>query len=388
MPRYPEPAPSVASLRGDVFSALAARAAASERKVYPLHVGDTWMDPLPAARAEAQRSADHPRLHNYAPVQGEPALLSAVVAHLERRGGRTVPRERVQVVCGATSGLSVALQALVSPGEEVILLSPFWPLIRGIIAKRGARAVEVPFMDRYRRPAFDAERVLEAAVTEHTTAIYVNSPHNPTGHVLDEATAGAIARVAARHNLWVLSDEVYEALHFDEPPPAPLWARPDFSERIVAVHSLSKAYGLAGARVGFVHGPASAMGPIRAVQTYATYCAPRPMQLGAACALRDGGAWLAEARASYRKASRMAAEALGIAPPQGGTFVFFDAEAYLRPGEDTLGLLERCLDEGVLLTPGAACGQHFPTWLRLSFTSVPPQALAEALHRVRRVLSR
>jgi N-succinyldiaminopimelate aminotransferase len=151
---------------------------------------------------------------------------------------------------------------------------------------------------------------------------------------------------------------------------------------VIAVHSLSKAYGLAGARVGFVHGSEEAMHMLRSVQTFSTYCAAVPMQLASAVALRDGAEWLADARARYEEAADMACSALGVPKPGGGTFLFLDISAHLREGEDTLGFLDRCLDRRVLLTPGGSFGEHFPSWVRLCFTSVPPEELEAALERI------
>ncbi len=378
MPRSPMVARSAQQLSDRVFSRLASLAKERGKPAHPLHVGDTYLEPLPAAMAEAQRTAEQARLHNYAPVQGEPMLLDAIDAHLSRRAGYAVDRERVQVVSGATAGLSVVSEALLDPGDEVILPSPFWPLIRGIIQKRGAVAVEVPLFHRVGDPDFDVEAALEAAVTDRTAAIYLNSPHNPTGAILSDAQLAAFARVAARHGLWVLCDEVYESLALEREAPA-TWSRPDLRDRSIAVHSVSKAYGLAGSRVGFAHGPAEAMAAIRGVQTYSTYCAPRPLQRGAARVLLEGDAWLRDARAHYRAAARCAATALGVPVPEAGTFLHVDVRPYLREGEDTMGFLTRCLDAGVLLTPGASTGKDFEGYVRLCFTSVPPEQLDEAL---------
>lgn len=388
MPRFPRTAASASGLSDRVFSRLAARAKEHAGPIYPLHVGDTYLEPLEVARAEAQRTADHPRLHNYAPVQGEPALLDAIVDHLSRRGGALVDRHAVQVVSGATAGLSVVVEALLDPGDEVLLPAPFWPLIRGIVNKRGAKAVEVPFFDRIDDDAFDVEAALEGAITERTAAVYVNTPHNPTGRMLPDRVIAAIAAVAERHDLWILADEVYEELYFAGMPPAPVWSRADYQTRTVAVHSMSKGYGLAGARVGWAHGPHEAMKAVRGVQTFSTYCAPRPLQLGAARALREGGEWLRMARRAYEHAADMTARALGIRKPDGGTFVFFDVSERLLPGEDTVDLLERCLAAGVLLTPGAASGKDYASWVRLCFTSVPPDDLAVALERLAPIVGR
>jgi len=153
------------------------------------------------------------------------------------------------------------------------------------------------------------------------------------------------------------------------------------------VHSVSKAYGMAGARVGFVHGPAEAMQAIRGVQTFVTYCAPRPFQLAAACVLDDGQEWIADARALYAQMAQRAADALGVPRPPGGTFVFFDVTRFMREGEpDATGFLERCVEAGVLLTPGQASGKDYPRWARLCFTTVPPAELDEALAKLRTVM--
>lgn len=386
MPRFPHTASSSSSLSDAVFSRLAARAREQTGRVFPLHVGDTWLEPLEAARAEAQRTEDVPRLHNYAPVQGEPVLLDAIVRHVERRAGVRLDRDLVQVMSGATAGLGVVADALLEPGEEVLVPAPFWPLIRGTVRRRGGRAVEIPFFDRLGDPAFDPERELEARVTERTAAIYVNTPHNPTGAILPPRALDAIGAVAARHDLWIWCDEVYEDLYFTREPPTPAWTRPEFRPRAIVVHSLSKAYGLAGARVGFAHGPPEAMHAIRGVQTFSTYCAPRPMQFGAARALDEGQEWLARARRLYHEAAQKTASVFGVPTPQGGTFLFVDVRPFLRPGEDTMGWLERCLEVGVLLTPGTASGTDYEGWVRVCFTSVPPDDLDEALTRLQSVL--
>jgi len=383
MPRRPRPSPTTATLADTVFSPLAAKA--KGREVFPLHVGDTFLEPMAEARAEAQRTGDAPGLHRYAPVQGAPELLDAIEAF---HGGR-IPRERIQVMSGATAGLSVVVNALLDPGDEVLLPSPFWPLIRGIVAARGAVPVEIPVFDeRLRDPGFDLEATLAAKVTDRTAAIYVNTPHNPTGRVLAARHLDAIAEVARAHDLWVLTDEAYERLHYAGDPPPPLWSRDDLADRTVAVHTLSKSHALAGARVGWAHGPAEAMGAIRGLQTFHTYCAPRPMQRGAAVALARGDAWLEQTRALYRESGRRAAAALGVDPPAGGTFLFLDTRPHQQGGEGTMGFLERCLDAGVLLTPGASCGTDFAEHARLCFTSVPPEVLDEALARLTPLLRR
>ncbi|HZY02879.1 MAG TPA: pyridoxal phosphate-dependent aminotransferase [Anaeromyxobacteraceae bacterium] len=385
MARHPAPSPTTATLSDRVYSALLEKARARPGRVFHLQVGDTWLEPPPFARAEAQRGQDHPRLHNYSPVQGEPVLLDAIQARLASRFGERMERDAIQVMVGATCGLAVVVDTILDPGDEVIVLAPYWPLIRGIVASRGAVPVEVPFFDRLGTPGFDPEAAVARAIGPRTAALYLNTPNNPTGRVLADETVDALGGLARRHGLWIVTDDVYEDLCYVEPSP-PAWTRPALRDRTIANHSLSKSYAMAGARVGYTHGPPAVMQAIRGVQTFKTYCAPRPFQLAAARVLAEGDAWLAETRARYAEAGRRAAEALGLPAPQAGSFLFFDASRWFRPGEGLAGFLERCAEAGVLLTPGPAAGAAYETWVRLCYTAVSPEDLGEALARLRGVL--
>jgi N-succinyldiaminopimelate aminotransferase len=379
MPRYPLSAPSAQSLSDGVFGRLVRLSSGQNTRIYPLHVGDTYLEPMLLARAESQSSGARARLHNYAPVQGEPELLQAIIRKVERRSGVTLDVENVQVMAGATAAMGIICNALLEIGDEVILPAPFWPLMRGAIKSRGGTPVEVPLFSRLTDPDFDPVGAIERAITPRSCAIYLNSPHNPTGAVLSQRVLDGIGELAVRHNLWILSDDVYEDVYFGPRAPESLFTNKTFAMRTIATHSLSKAYGLAGARVGFTHGPSEIMQVIRGVQTFYSYCAPRPMQFGAAAALDQGDEWLAEMRTTYARAGRAAAEALDLPAPEGGTFLFFDVQRFMRPGETLVNVLERCLAAGVMLTPGTACGSGYSSWARLCFTAVPEPELREAL---------
>jgi N-succinyldiaminopimelate aminotransferase len=383
MPRFPHTSSNASSVSARVYSTLEARARAKHSSIFPLHVGDTYRDPILEARAERQLSSEHSGLHAYAPVRGEPELIDAFLDYIEGRHGERLERSLVQVMSGATAGLSIVCQVLLDPGDEVLLPSPFWPLSRGIIATKGAAPVQVPFYTRLDEPGFDPEAVLEAAVTERTVALYVNTPNNPTGAVLETETIDAMMRVAKRHDLWIFCDEAYEEIYFGDSAPSAIWKRPDVRDRAIAFHTLSKSFGIAGARIGFTHGPERVMDRVVGMQTFHTYCASRPMQFGAIGALRHGADWAAEGRRLYRHAGHTAADALGVPRPEGGTFLFLDVSATLDVNDsDCTPFLERCADAGVLLTPGASCGADYSKWVRLCFTSVPQARLDVALERL------
>ena len=203
MPRHPLISPQIANLRGGVFSRLAHKISALGADCYPLHVGDTWMEPVEGARMEDLRVADHPGMHRYSVPHGHPALLSALEARCD------VGRDRLLVTAGATGGLANALGALVQPGDEVLILAPYWPLIPGLVTAAGGTPVEVPFYDRL---ALDPLAAVAAAITPRTVALYVNSPSNPSGHLLPLPVLNGLVALARQHDLWLLSDEVYEDL--------------------------------------------------------------------------------------------------------------------------------------------------------------------------------
>jgi N-succinyldiaminopimelate aminotransferase len=383
VPRFPHIAEHAHSVSARVYSKLEQRALEKSGEVFPLHIGDTYRDPVLAARAERQLTREHPGLHRYAPVRGEPALVDAFVESVERRHDVGLDPNVVQVMSGATAGLSIVCQVLLDPGDEVLLPSPFWPLSRGIIATKGSVPVQIPFYTRLDEPDFDAEDMLEAAVTDRTVALYVNTPNNPSGRVLSDETIEAMLRVAKRHDLWVFCDEAYEEIYFGDDAPSAIWKHPLVRDRAIAFHTLSKSYGFAGARIGFTHGPPELMMKVAGMQTFHTYCAPRPMQFGAIGALREGQHWIEESKTLYRKAGYAAADALGVRRPEGGTFLFVDVSKLLDPAaESCTPFLERCADLGVLLTPGVSCGADFAKWVRVCFTSVPQARLDEALARV------
>ncbi|MCC6641728.1 MAG: pyridoxal phosphate-dependent aminotransferase [Deltaproteobacteria bacterium] len=383
MPRSPRIAPAVDAIAGAIFSPLAHRIAHATGEIFPLHVGDTWMEPCAGARMEDLSTDVHPGMHRYTDTQGHPALIDALVEKVRARNGIAAERSSILVTAGATGALAPAIGMLSEPGEEVLILSPFWPLIRGIVQSARVRPVEVPFFDRV-ATAGEAVAAVRARTTARTVALYVSSPSNPTGRVLPAEWLEAIADFARREDLWLLSDEVYEDYVYRGEHVSPARFAP---ERTLSVFSFSKAYGMAGNRVGYLVGPAAAIAAARKVSTHSVYHPPTAGQLAALRALEQGAAWIENAREAYRRAGDDAAVQLGLASPCGGTFLFLDVKPLLDE-RGLWGFLEDCLDDGVLLAPGASCGEDYPTWVRLCFSAAPPAQMAEAVRRLARRVGR
>lgn len=382
MPRPPETSPAAAALRGSPYSSLLGRMATHRGEVFPLHVGDTWRAAPEGCRPE-ELPRGLPGINRYTDVWGLPEVRDAIAEQAAARTGAPVTHANVLVTGGATAGLMAAVAALVAPGEEVLLLGPRWPLIEGHVRLAGATPVEVPFFMSDLSPD-GAAATVRAHVTPRTAAVYLNTPSNPTGRVLPPETVDALARVARDLNLWLLADEVYELYVYDGTHRPAYAAAPD---RTVAAYSLSKAWGLAGARCGWLVGPAAALAEIVKIGAHTIYSAPTASQHAALRILAGGGdAWVAEARAEYRATGREAARRLGIPAPEGGTFLFLDVAGALD-ARGLMGLLEDVAGEGLFLAPGPSFGPY-PTHVRLCYTAVPPDAALRGVDILARRLGR
>jgi N-succinyldiaminopimelate aminotransferase len=227
-------------------------------------------------------------------------------------------------------------------------------------------------------------RSLEQRLGRTTAAIYLSTPNNPTGRILSRERVDAIVDWAAGHDLWVVSDEVYEDYVFDGSHRHSRTAAP---ERTFSVHSFSKAYGMAGNRCGYVVGPRDGVAQMEKATTHSLYCAPKPSQLAALRVLGDpGDAWLLKTRGLYLESGRRAAERLGVAPPQGGTFLFLDVAAQLDH-RGLFGFLDACVERGLLLAPGPAFGPY-PTHVRLCFTCSEPEIVQRGVEVLAELLGR
>lgn len=385
-PSSPQPAvlPPLAQRLGaggrGVYSQLAGRAQSSGRPLIPLHVGDTYLPPAVDVRALPASEG----LNRYTPVGGEPALVEALRGYLERRQGAPVSPQEVLITAGATGGLTALFAALLSPGDEALLLAPYWPLVAGGARLLGAVPVAVPVFGQGRTCA-EALAALDAAWTPRARLLYFNSPNNPTGEVLSREWVEALVGWAARRGLWVVSDEVYDLFGFTAPH---VYARPLDPARVISAFSMSKAFGMAGYRCGALQGPPEVLAEVERAATFTMYSAPTPSQRAARVALEGvGEEWAARARPLYAQVGAEAARRLGVGAPQGGTFLFLDVSRECPSAEALSALLERCADEGLLVAPGASFGP-FPSHVRLCFTAAPPERVLEGVDVLARALGR
>ncbi len=383
MPRPPQVSGPVAGIKGSVYSKLLHRLATHRGEVYPFHVGDTYREPPPGCRMEDLKSAAHPHMNQYTAPQGLAALVDALLERVRARAGVPLERSQLFVTGGATAGLSNAVGAVASAGDEVLLLAPHWPLIDGICRMYGALPVAVPFFGRADSPEAAVE-VVRAKLTRRTVALYLNTPSNPSGRVIPRAILEALAEWARREDLWLLFDEVYEDYQYEGTHTCGLSLAP---ERSFGAWSFSKGFGMAGYRCGWLAGPKEPMAGALKLHTHTVYSATTASQIAALRVLSGAGdAWLAEARAAYAQTGRKAAARLGLPPPQGSTFLFPDVAPALGPG-GLAEFLEGCADEGLFAAPGPSFGPY-PTHVRVCYTATPPDVVGRGIEVLARRLGR
>lgn len=269
--------PKVGTTIFTVMSQLAARHGAVN-----LGQGFPDFDGPPLLREALARAMADGR-NQYAPMTGVPALRQAIAAKIARCYGARVDADtEITVTSGATEALYCAITALVRSGDEVIVLDPCYDSYEPAIELAGARAVHVPLLP----PGFgvDWDRV-RAAITPRTRMILVNSPHNPSGAVLNAADLDALAELTRDRDIVVLSDEVYEHIIFDGRRHLSLVGHPELRERSIVVSSFGKTWHCTGWKIGYAVAPPALSDEFRKVHQYVTFCTFAPAQFALAEAM-------------------------------------------------------------------------------------------------------
>lgn len=277
------------------MSALAARIGA-------VNLGQGFPDEDgPPAMLKAAQDAIAEGINQYPPGMGVAALREAVAAQRKRHFGVDYnPETEVLVTVGATEAIAAAVIGLIEPGDEVILIQPFYDSYSPVVAMAGAQRVIVPLVPDGRGFALDTD-ALRRAVTPRTRALIVNSPHNPTGVVLSEAELAAVAQTAIQADLLVISDEVYEHLVFDGHRHLPLAGFDGMAERTITISSAAKMFNCTGWKIGWACGPAELIAGLRAAKQYLSYVGGAPFQPAVAHALNTEETWVAALRVSLQQ---------------------------------------------------------------------------------------
>ena len=368
------------------------KAQAAGTKVYRLESGDPNFS-VPPHVLEAIGKAGAAGKTHYIPNSGIPELRKALAEKAVRKNGLVgTTDEDIFMTNGAMHALYVAFGALLSPGDEVILPDPMWTEVAENIRLAGGVTVGVPLRADHDFEYDTAE--IEAAITTRTTAIFLNTPQNPTGAVLSEQTLREIADIAKRHDLWLISDEAYEDVIYEPHKHFSIGSFvPEHAEKTISIFSFSKSYAMSGLRTGYIvtnspllHDriPKLLRCTINGVNSLA--------QWAALAAVTGDQSQLAQMRAEYLVRRDALISALstveGVRPfvPRGAFYVWADLDPalYSRLGvADAAELSDKLAAIGIGSAPGVAFGQTCDDAIRFAYSCATPMVKegAEALRR-------
>jgi aspartate aminotransferase len=338
--------------------------------------------------AEAMSAISEGFTH-YTPSRGLPELLTAVADKLAKDNGVLVDgRTDIIVTPSAKHALFSSLIAILDPGDELVIPTPSWVSYGAMAAMAGASPVLVPLtaQDGFRL----TRRTLDLALTPRTKAVLVNTPNNPTGHMLTSQEADDLVSFAVDNDLFIVSDEIYEKVTYVDREHLSPAALPGAAGRTLTVNGFSKAYAMTGWRLGYVAGPTGVIAELLKVQQHSVGCAGSFIQRGGVAALTGPQSPVRDMTAEYAARRELVVRALNQMPgiscasPDGALYVFPDISG--AGHGDAMEFTRWMLTEaGVAVTPGSAFGPGGDGHVRLSFAG-SPMVLRDALGRMARAL--
>ena len=344
----------------------------------------------------AVEAARQPRFHRYSPAGGLPELKKAIVEKTARDSGYEVEPSQVLVTNGGKQAIYEAFAAMLDPGDEVIIVAPYWTTYPESVKLAGGVPVFV-VTDENTGYLADVEQ-LEAARTERTKVLVFVSPNNPTGAVYPRDQVRAIGQWADEHGLWVLTDEIYEHLVYGDTEFSSLPVEvPEIADRTVVVNGVAKTYAMTGWRVGWLIGPKDLVKAASNLQSHATSNVANVSQAAALAAVSGDLTAVAKMRESFDRRRktivRMLNEIDGVVcpEPQGAFYAYPSVKGVLgkkirgRTPQTSAELAELILEQAeVAVVPGEAFGT--PGYLRLSY-ALSDEDLAEGVGRIQKLLA-
>ena len=380
----------VSQLTGEGALAVFARAKELEkqgRSIIHLELGEPDFHPA-APVVDALRAAVAAGRDRYVSPRGIPSLREAIAEYLKRTRGVQAAPEQVLVAPGCKMALSLAMMALIEPGDEVLYPDPGFPIYPSFVRGLGAKAVPF-FLEEKNQFQLDMQEIA-GKISPRTKVLIFNSPNNPTGTVFSEAALSQIAEQTAKHDLWILADEIYARILFSGVYKS-IWSLPGMAERTVIIDGFSKSFAMTGWRLGYAVAPQRVIDAMDLLVLNTFTCAAEFTQVAAIEALRDSTEAVDAMVAEYRKRRELFVAGLNriagfrCQPPQGAFYAWVNIE---DTGLSAQELASTLLEEaGVAAIAGAAFGSAGKNYLRFSLVSAR-NLLEEALERIKRVSAR
>ncbi|PDT46032.1 aspartate aminotransferase [Sinorhizobium fredii] len=349
----------------------------------PLWVGEGDL-PTPdfITRAAAEALVAGETFYTWQP--GIPPLREALVRYYQRRFQKTLAPENFYVTGSGMQAIKLSIEAIASPGDEMVLLTPAWPNFAAAADLSGVRPVSVPLRFENGKWQLDLDR-LESAIGERTRALFINTPSNPTGWTATPDDLKAILTLARKHGLWIIADEIY-ALYYYLGGRAPSFLDiMEEDDRILFVNSFSKNWSMTGWRVGWIVAPPAIGQVLENLIQYSTSGVAQFMQRGAVVALDEGDRFVDDNVAKARRNRDMLCDALiatnrvETLKPDGALYAFLKIDGVTDARRAAIDIVDKT---GVGLAPGTAFGEGGSLFMRACFLRDPAQ-IAEAADRLR-----
>jgi aspartate aminotransferase len=377
----------VSQLTGEGALAVYVRAKELERSgksIIHLELGEPDFHPAPLVMKAVQQAVRDGR-DRYCATRGVPALREAIAEYLERTRRLQITSEQVLVAPGCKMALSLAMMALIEPGDEVLYPDPGFPIYPSFTRGLGGKAV--PFALREAKQFQPDLAEISAKITSKTRMLIFNSPNNPTGTVFHNEALEQIAALAVEHDLWILSDEIYARILFGGEYQS-IWAWPGMAERTVIIDGFSKSFAMTGWRLGYAVAAKPVIDAMDMLVLNTFTCAAEFTQVAAIEALRDSTHAVDKMVEEYRQRRDIFVEGLNRIPgfrcqsPEGAFYAWVNVADTGLPAEEVARLLLE--DGGVAGIAGAAFGAEGKHYLRFSLVSAP-NLLEDALQRIGKV---
>jgi len=354
--------------------------------VISLGVGEPDFTPPPHVLEAAKRALDKGLTH-YPPTTGILELREALAEKARHDYGLSYdPNSEILLTVGGTQAVFLALQALINPGDEVLIPDPGFLCYEPSVLLAGGRPIFMPMLEK-NGFKIEMEDVI-SQITEKSRMMILNSPNNPTGAVLSHDDLAKLAKLAVERDMLVISDEVYEKITYDGAEHFCLATFPGMRERTLVVGSFSKTYAMTGFRVGYVYGRKELIAPMMLVHQYCVACIDGPAQYAALEALKGQQGFVSEMVSQFDRRRRLLHSRLNeidgfrCGLPKGAFYIFANIEGFKTPSEK---LAEFLLSEGHVITvPGSAFGRRGEGYLRFSYATAYDK-IEEALNRIARV---
>jgi N-succinyldiaminopimelate aminotransferase len=388
LPKFPEFSDKTANLKNAVFERFRSQMSSFGSDMIRLHIGDTYQQPVYQLPLSREYIESEQGFNRYCNTFGLSNLRTALSKKLAEDNDINVNIDNIMLTAGATNALSAALHTILNKQDEILVLTPCWPIFRGLVHSVPANVVEIPFYECLAGGSEpDVSNYLGTYLSENTAAIYINSPNNPSGKILSLDLLQQVGQFAREYDLWILTDKAYDGLAYDGHSDNCLASYTEFSDQTISVFTFSKLYMFAGMRLGYAVAGKDVIRQMNKTMVHQLYSPSTMAQQLMIRPVQTRRQWQNKVRERYQILRDLFFDSIGIIPkkPEAGYFMFFSISKYLGTRSYDQ-IINDCLANGVSVAPGEDFGRGFEDYIRICFTGEPEEKLVRGAQILKTIL--